>query len=233
MQESIEEPDPPTTPSAGGRIAKLLGGAVVLVLAASAFFPLFVVFVGVVLVALVALDAAIPHVIPGLRTLFRVPLVPASARRARLVFAGSLGVVLVAIGALGAKVSGEVRTEWKLRQSQHRIADEQLDEHLERARAHLDAGEVELAELTLMDAQRISPVDARRQRALDEMLERIRRSGDADAIRAILQQLPPDELEAFARGERVPSALEFPERALTFRAVQLARAQTEQARANR
>jgi hypothetical protein len=233
MQESIEEPDPIATPSAGGRGMKLLGGAVVLVLAASAFFPLFVVFVGVVLVALVALDSAIPHVIPGLRTLFRVPLVPASARRARLIFAGSLGVVLVAIGALGAKMSGEVRTEWKLRQSQHRIADEQLDEHLARARSHLDAGEVELAELTLMDAQRISPVDARRQRELDGLLERIRRSGDADTIRAILQQLPPDELDAFERGESVPEALEFPERALTYRAVQLARAQTEQARETR
>jgi hypothetical protein len=233
MREPIDEPGPSMAPSAGRRGAKLLGGAVVLVLAASAFLPLFVVFLGVVLVALVSLDAAIPGVVPGLRTLFRVPLVPAHARRARLIFAGCMGVVLVGCGTLGAKLSGQLRTEWRLRQSQHEIADQQLAEYLERARAHLEAGEVELAELTLMDAQRVSPIAPGRQRELDELLERIRRSGDPDAIRAILQRLPPDELDAFERGESVPEALEFPERALTYRAVQLARAQTVKARETR
>ena len=72
-------------------------------------------------------------------------------------------------------------------------------------------------------------MDPGRRDEVDGLLERVRRSGDRQAILAILARLPREEFEAFQSGASVPQALEFGERALTFRAVEIARAQLEEA----
>ena len=53
---------------------------------------------------------------------------------------------------------------------------------------------------------------------------------NSDAILDILIQLPQEEFEAFQQGTSVPKDLAFGERALTFRAVELALAQLDEAR---
>lgn len=212
---------------------KIAAGVAALVLAASAAFPLAVVLLGVLLVALVGIDTTAPGSVPGLRALFRVPVAPASKRRARLLLAAGVGVLLVACGTAGAKFSGQLRTEWRLRSSQRLATERQVTEHLDRTREHLAAGEVELAELTLMDMLRIPAIGREGQREVDGLLDRIRRSGDSEAIRKVLLHLPPAEFETFVRGESVPKALEFQERALTYRAVALARTQIEEVQATR
>src|SRR5688572_2785781 len=191
------------------------------------------VLIGVLLVALVAVDAGVPGLVPGLRDLFRVPVAPASKRRARLLLAGGIGVVFIVCGTAGARLSVPLRTEWKLRESQRQITEKQATEQLESARKHLAANEVELAEFTLMNASGIAGIAPQQRAEIDELLERIRRSGDASAIMDLLLRLPPAEFEALARGESVPKGLEFNERALTYRAVGIARARIEQARAAR
>jgi len=216
-----------------GHRGKLAAGVVTLAVVASLVIPLVVVFLGVLVVALVALDTVVPGVVPGLRTLFRVPVAPRSRRRARLMIAGGIGVLLVACGSAGARISGQFRTEWRLRERQHSTAEQQVTACLTEARQHLAGNEPELAELSLMDAGAVAGIDPERRAEVDELLARIRRSGDAKAIREVLVHLPPDAFEAFARGDSVPDALEFPERALTFRAVELARAQLDEVRAAR
>jgi hypothetical protein len=233
MQAQATELRRPIRAPSGGHRGKLAAGALVLVSAASVTVPLAVVFLGVLLVALVALDSSVPGLVPGLRPLLRVPVAPVFQRRMRLVLAGGFGVLLVVCGTAGAKLSSQVRTEWRLDQSQRLAAETQVIGLLEQAREHLSAGEVELAELTLMDARGVSAIEPQRQREIDELLERVRRSGDSAAILKILLALPAEEFEAFARGESVPPALELGERTLTYRAVELARSQIEAARAQR
>jgi len=233
MQEPVTDQRRPTGAPSGRHRGKWAAGVVALVVAASLALPVAVVFLGILLVALVALDSGIKGVVPGLRSLFRVPVAPASKRRARLMLAGGVGVLLIACGATGAKFGGQMKTKWKLRQSQRLAAEEQVNEHLERARKHIAKGELELAELTLMDVDRITTIDPERRLEIDELLQRVRHATDRDEILAILLRLPPGEFEAFTRGDSVPEALEFPERALTYRAVELARAQVEQAKTAR
>ncbi len=223
----------PASGRSGRRTGKLWAWIVAAVVVASLVVPVVVLFLGVLLVALVGIDAGVPGLVPGLRSLFRVPVLPVSKRRARLALAAGTGVLLMACGAAGAKVSSRVLGQWELRQGQRQTAETLASAQLEQAREHLREGDVELAELVLLDAEKRAGGDPEVQREMQELLERIERSRDRGAILDVLVGLPDREFEALAAGTGVPEALRFEERVLTQTAVKHALVQMGDARAAR
>ena len=109
------------------------------------------------------------------------------------------------------------------------VTEESVINLLERAKDLLAEGNVEVAELVLLDADAIASIDPERKQEIDDLLEQVRRSSDPEFVLDLLIQLPQEEFEAFEAGTSVPGALEFRERALTVRAVKLALAQLEEA----
>ena len=195
--------------------------------------PVVVIFLGVLLIALVGIDAGVPGLVPGLRAMFRVPVLPVSKRRARLALAAGIGVSLVVCGALGARLKSRVLGEWELRQGQRLVAEKVEMEQLRQAREHLQEGDVALAELILIDAENRPGVDPEVHRQVQELLRRIERARDRGAILDVLVGLPERDFEALATGTAVPRALQFEERVLTETAVKHAVVQMADARAAR
>ena len=91
-------------------------------------------------------------------------------------------------------------------------------------------GNVGVAELVLRDANATGIMDTAIRQEVEDLLERVRRSGDPDVILDLLTHLPQEEFEALEEGVAVPQVLQFQDRALTRRAVQLALAQIEDAK---
>lgn len=207
------------------RIAVIIG----LTLLCSVLLPAVSIVLGVCLVFAVALHAWSPELRPYVDRLLRVPVARASTRHKRLTLAAGAGALLILSGAVGATVRGRLRSEWEQAGRQREVAEENVAELLTRARDFLDVGNVDGAELVLLDADAVIATGSGQRAEVDDLLERVRRSGDSEAILDILTRLPQDEFESFKAGESVPEALEFPERALTSRAVELALAQLDEA----
>jgi hypothetical protein len=202
---------------------------VALALLCSILLPAVAIFLGVFLLAAVAVHAWSPSLQPFVQPLLRVPVGRPATRYARLlVFAGA-AILLVLSGSVGATVRGHLRSRGEGRAMQREAEDQHLAQLLERAREQLSAGSVEGAELVLLDAEAMVATDSEQRAELDELLERVRLCRDPQAILAILSELPQKELDAFEQGEVIPQALEFPEQALTARAVEIALGQIDRA----
>jgi hypothetical protein len=185
--------------------------------------PVVPIFLGVFLVVAAGLFGS-SSFRPVLRPVLRVLVGGASAGRAILL--ALVGVVLVASGSMGATLRGHWRSEWTQRQERPDLGDDIL----ERAGQALSRTDIEGAEFVLMEADRIDGIDPATRREIEGLLERIHRCGDAQVALEVLTGLAPEEFEAFEQGASVPPALQYEERALTYRSVQVARSQVEQAR---
>jgi hypothetical protein len=202
---------------------------VALALLGSVALPVVPIFLGLFLIVAVAVYTWMPDLQPYVQPLLRVPLGRASKHRTRLLLTAGAGLLLIAGGSAGATVRGTLRTEWKQRESLQQHAEQRTAELLARARERLSVGDVDGCELVLLEADALVGMDAGSRSEVDELLARIRRSGDSQAILGILTRLPQKEFDAFARGEAVPDDLELGERALSLRAVEIARAQMDEA----
>lgn len=230
----MQEHRTPSSPESWTRHpAARLAGIVALTLLGAVVLPVVPIVLGVFLIGAVALHAWSPDLRPIVQPLLRVPVAGAGKRHARLLVAASVGVLLVLSGSVGATMRGRLRSEWEQREGELVAAEATAIEILARARHKLSAGDVEGAELELMEADAIVAIDSERQAEVSDLLERVLRSGDADAILDILTGLSPAEFEALQHGGSVPAALQFPERALTYRAVDLALALLDEARHRR
>jgi hypothetical protein len=225
MQAQTTEHGPLSSWAAVGRKGQAC--LIALVLLGSLFLPVVPIVVGVFLVAAVVVHVSLPELQPYVQPVLRVP-VERTERRVRrlLLFAGG-GLLLVVVGASGAKIRGHVLGTWTERGRQQEFAEQSESELLDRARARLAAGDVAGAELVLIDAEGI---DGGKADEVDELLERIRRSDDAKAILDVLVRLSRKDFDALEKGEAVPEDLDLGERALTYRAVELASEQMDEAR---
>ena len=225
-RSSEKEQTPEETSGPGpGRKAGLVAVAVLL---CAALLPGLLILLGVGVVALVGLS--LWHPLQGrLQQLLRVPVARAGERHARLALIAGAGLLLVVSGAMGATARGLVRSKWELRQGRRAAAEDGVAGLLARARSELAQGDVAGAEFVLMNAEGFEVLDDKARDQLDELLGRVRRSGDRGAILEILTELPESEFDALRRGSAVPEALEFGERALNLQALELAMAQLDQA----
>jgi hypothetical protein len=202
-------------------------------LVCSVVMPVVAIFLGVFLIAAAALHAWSFSLRPYLQPILRVPVARPHQRRRRLLVAGGAGALLVLSGSVGATLRGQLRSQWEQRATRLEDGDKRAAELLERARFELSVGNIEGAELVLLDAEAIAPLDEARRAEVDELLEKVRLARDPRAILRVLTELPQEEFEAFERGESVPEALVFPERALTLRAVDIGLGEIDEARRRR
>lgn len=236
MEEQPTGTQPPPKAARMRRAGLQAAAAVAFILLCSLFFPAVPIILGVLLLVAAALHAWSADLRPYVQLLLRVPVARASKRHARLLLAAGAGLILMLCGAVGATTRGHLRTEREQRVKAREAGEQVVIELLERARDHLATGNIVGAELALTEADEIVDAGPEKQAEVDELLERVRRSGDSRAIRDILIQLPQEEFEAFEQGASVPKALEFPEQTLTIQAVDLALAElarAQQARARR
>lgn len=209
--------------------AWLTGGAL-LVLLACVVLPAAPILVGALLVAAAALHALLPEMRPYVQPLLRVPVGRASKRHGRLLLAAGVGVLLLVCGSMGATLRGHLRSRWEQNEQQRLATEANLSDLLDRARNRLVAWDIDGAQLALLDAGAIPADDSELREELDALSDRLHRSGDRDAILGVLTRLPQSDFEAFASGAAVPAELEFPERVLAARAVNLALEQLDEAR---
>jgi hypothetical protein len=229
VQERATRARPAPPPSRVGHAGLRFVAIVALTLFCSAVVPVIPIVLGVLLIVAVAIHVGLPELQPFVDPVLRVPVGRARKRHARLLLMAGGGVLLVASGSVGATVRGELRSRWELRDGQRDLVEGHATELLERARHLLSAGDVDGAELVLLDADAIVGVDPDKKEEIDLLLERVRRSGDSKAILDILTRLPQQDFEAFRTGASVPDAFEFGDKALTYRAVEVARAQIDEA----
>jgi hypothetical protein len=219
-------PETPGTRHVRIRRASILALAVV----CSVVLPVVAIFLGVFLMAAAALHAWSFSLRPYLQPILRVPVARPHQRRTRLLVAAGAGALLVLCGSLGATIRGQLRSQWEQRATRLEDGDKRVREILDRARFQLSVGNIEGAELELLNADAVVGMDDARRAEVDDLLQRVRLARDPKAILAVLTQLPQGEFEAFAKGESVPEALVFPEQALTLRAVDIALRQIDEAR---
>jgi len=203
----------------------VLAGAVVACIA----LPVVPILLGVLLVLAALAHAVSPQLRPWLRPVLQFCFDRAD-RASTSLFAVATGVLLVLCGSAGAELGGRWRTEWVQSRQHDQFVEERANGLLERAQRDLDRGHIDDAEFTLMEAGGIDEGDPRSRREVERMLGDLRRSQDAAAILELLVRLPDEDFRAFEREESVPAGLEFDDRALTYRAVGIARAQLEEAR---
>jgi len=206
-----------TTPFAGKRLVVFAAVALLGFL----ILPLIPILAGVLLVITVALCAWSPELQPYLEPLLRIPVAEPAKRRARLLLAAGVGVLLVVAGSTGATLRGTWRSKWQQHKERIVSAEDDVAALVERAREHLAAGDLGSAEIALLDAALVA-TDSDTQEEVEDLLMRVRRSGDSQVILDILTGLSPAELEALEEGSAVPDALDFGEQALTYRAVEIA-----------
>lgn len=210
-----------------------IAGALAAMLASSLVWPLLPILAGTALLVVLGLYLGAPDLRGPLQAVLRPPVGSATARMAHLAMLASVAVLLLGVGAVSSTTRGHVRSRWEQDQRARAAAQRGAQGVLDRAREHLDRGEVHLAELVLMEADALGDIDATLRAEIDALLVRVRATGDGRAVLEILLGLPEAEFQAFAAGRGVPPALEHPERALTMRAVQTAKSQLEQARRQR
>jgi hypothetical protein len=210
-----------------------IGAVVVCTLLCSGLLPGVPILIGVLLMLAVALHTWTPDLQPYLQPILRVPVAAAATRRARLVLIAAVGGLLVVSGAVGATTRGHLRSRWEQDDRRREVAEQDAERLMGRVEDHLAGGDVLSAELALMDAERIADMDPERREQFAQLLERVRRSGDGPAILAVLVGLTPEAFSAFETSQRLPPQFEFPERALTMRAVAIALEQLPEARKRR
>jgi hypothetical protein len=230
MLEQATEPRPPLLTTRAQNAGIRFAVVAALTLVTGIVVPWLPFFGGVFLILAVALHVWAPALRPFVEPFVRVPVARAAERRARLLRVAGVGVLLVASGVLGASIRGRLDSRSEQREGRQEFDEKRLSELLERAQSHLTAGDVAEAEFVLLQAEAIDAADSGTKEEIDELLERVRRSGDREAILAIVIGLPKQEFEALESGASVPQALEFGDHALTLQAVGLARAQLDQAR---
>lgn len=212
-----------------GRIALVGGG----VLAIGILAPVVPILVG----TLAALAAGLYAWVPELRTLLqpvvRVPVAARATRHAWLATYAIAGIFLVVVGSFGATTRSQVKSEWEAERRRTESAAADAKRMYERALEELQRGQVGGAELTLMEARELEHAPRELANQIEELYDRVHRSGNAEHVLEVLVALPPAEFDAFAGSDTVPAALEFPERVLTLRAVGLGRGQLERARSLR
>lgn len=231
--ERMQEP----AASAGRRSSRARAAAsralllLALVVLCSAFLPALPIFLGVFLLVAVGLHVCAPD----LRAFVEVclPLARVAGVRKGLLLTASAGLLLILGGSLGATIGGHLRSEREHRERERAQHEERWSELLERARGQLAAGDVNAAELTLMEAGELASPTVEGHGEVEELLQRVSRSGDAGAILDILSGLPPQEFRALEEGGSVPPALDFGDPALTTRALRLALALIDEARERR
>jgi len=210
-----------------------IGAAVVATLLCSGLLPGLPILIGMLLILAVALHTWTPDLQPWLQPILRVPVAAAATRRARLVLIAVVGGLLVVSGAVGATTRGHLRSRWEQDGRRREVAEQDATRLMARVEDYLAGGDVLSAELALMEADRITDLDPARRAEFTAMLERVRSSGDAAAILAVLVGLPQEAFAGFETSQRVPPQFEYPERALTMRAVAIALEQLPEARKRR
>jgi hypothetical protein len=207
--------------------------AVVGTLLLSGLLPGLPILIGMLLLVAVALHVWTPDLQPYLQPILRVPVAAAATRRARLALIAVVGGLLVVSGAVGATTRGHLRSRWEQDERRRETAEQDAARLLARVHDHLAGGDVLSAELALMDAARITDLEPARHEEFELLLERVRRSGDGPAILAVLVGLPQEAFADFEASQRLPPQFEYPERALTMRAVAIALEQLPEARRRR
>lgn len=215
------------------RTSVKIGVALLLTLLCSGLFPGVPILVGMLLMLAVALHTWTPDLQPWLQPILRVPVAAAATRRARLVTIAALGGLLVFTGAVGATTRGHLRSRWEQGGRRRDVAEQEAARLMQRVQDHLAGGDVPSAELALMEADRIHDLPPELREEFTELLGRVRSAGDAQAILAALVGLPQEAFEAFETSQRLPPQLDYPERALTMRAVAIALEQLPEARRRR
>lgn len=211
----------------------LMALAAVAALVCSALVPGLPILVGLLLVLAVALHVWTPDLQPWLQPILQVPVAKAATRRAHLFLIAFGGVALVVCGGMGAAVRGHLRGSWEQGERRRAVAEQDAQRLMQRVQGHLDGGDLQSAELALMEVERLGEIEPQRRAEFDGLLERVRRCGDAPAILAQLVALPKAEFAAFETSQSVPPALDFPEPVLTKRAVAVALEQLDEARKRR
>lgn len=199
---------------------------VVAVLTCSAVLPVIPMFVGTLLVIATVVHATLPELRLYLDPVLRIPVGRPAMRRQRLLIVTATGVLLLSIGLVGATVGGNLRGQWTGRR-QRETPVEQVEEIVAEVRGHLSRGDFARAEYTLLNTR---PDDPSVREAVSEWLDRLRRSGDYEAILDTMIELSPEELGALEAGTFVPDGLEFDDPILTDRAVRIARERVDEAR---
>jgi hypothetical protein len=230
MQERIARAQPSALPPWTREVRVRAAAFVALALACSLLLPAVPMVGGVFLVVAVALHAWSADLRPFVQPLLRVPVAKASVRHGRLLLLAGAGALLVASGAAGASMRGHLRAEREQREGRREAGEKGALDLMERVQGSLAAGDVDGAELALLDAGTLVDADSEWRAEVDELLERVRRSGDRKAILDLLVRLPRAEFESFEQGGSVPQALDFGDRALNRRALGLAFDQLAEAR---
>jgi hypothetical protein len=207
----------------GRRLAIVVGLGLLL----CALLPIVPILLGVFLLGAVAVHAWAPELRPYVEPFVRVPIDRPGKRATHLLLVAGAGVLLVMLGSVSASIRGSWSAKWEVHQELRATTDDSVTRLLDRAEALLAASNVAGAELALVDARSMASLDPRQKGRIDDLLGRIRRSGDSEVIGKIVAGLTRTELAALQSGTAVPEALEFGERALTYRAVELALALLE------
>ena len=205
-------------------------GVALAVVAAAVLLPAILMVTGAFLVIAVGIHVWAPALRPYSDLILRVPVARARRRHTHLAVAAGAGVLLVAAGAGSATLRGQFLSERAQLERDQEAAAEKVDELFVDARQRLDSGDAGGAEFVLMNAE---GVDTERRSEVDELLDRMRRSADSAVILEILVELDAEDFAAMEDGSAVPEALDFGEPALTYRAVELAITQLDEARHKR
>jgi len=230
MQDDAMRTTPGLSSSTLKRYGTWIGAIVGITLLCSALLPGVPIVLGVFLMLAAVLHAWSPELQPLLQPLLRVPVADVATRRTHLLLVGAAGLVLLLSGAVGARTRGHLRSAWQQGHERRAVAEQDGSALLERAREYLTFNDVQNAELALMDAAALADLGGDCREEVEDLLARVRRSGDAPAILDAIVHLSNKDFEALESSRQVPEALEYPERALTLRAVEIALAQLDEAR---
>jgi len=211
----------------------LIAGAVLAGAASCLLLPAVPILIGVLTIAAAGLHAWSADLRPLVQPLLRVPVAGAARRHGHLAVIATAGVLLVASGFGGALLRGQLRGRWAEEERRQASIDEDVGALLDRARMHLAAGQIDDAELALLDAQTVGSDQSAHAEDVEETLRRVRIAKNPKAALGALLNLSNSEFSAFERGTAVPEALSFPERSLTARAVHNATQQLDEARSRR
>ena len=184
--------------------------------------PIVPIALGLLLIVATTLHWQCPTLRPYLDSILLVPVAVPAKRRTHLTYLAVAGSLLIVVGAAGATATRSWRGEWKQRAKQRASTDTSVITLIERAQDRLAAGNIEGAELTLLDARAMSSLEPWRTGDIEELLRSIRYARDEEMIFDTLLRLSNEELEGLRAGTLVPEALDLGEPALTGCAVRTA-----------
>jgi hypothetical protein len=177
--EPNDETHPPShvfASRASGSRAVLIGVPAVALLCC-VLLPVLTFFVGGFLVVAVALHAGSSAMRPFLEPVLRVPVAAPRKRHAHLLLLAGAGLVLLVGGSVGASINGHLRGTIEQRGRVSELEARKLETLLERARRHMAAGELEEAELVLLNAQETVAEGTGGRSEVEALLALVRSSG--------------------------------------------------------